>query len=194
MEAAITFADTGHLCLGTLHSSNAYQTLHRVMNFFPGERHEEIFLQLAMCLRASVSQRLIPAVDGKRVATVEILRDTPWVKELIKSGQVDKVKDGMLKGSGGCQTFDQNLLALWSEGKITAEVALANADYPNNLRLGMQTTRPMAKPEPKSSNGVADPSGHNAPAEPVGNAAPPPGDWLLDKRPEQKANGVERSP
>ncbi|MEJ8569151.1 PilT/PilU family type 4a pilus ATPase [Elongatibacter sediminis] len=149
MEAAITFADTGHLCLGTLHSSNAYQTLHRVMNFFPGERLEEIYLQLSMCLRGVISQRLVPSTDGKRVAAVEILRDTPWVKDLIKSGQVDKVKDGMQKGSGGCQTFDQDLLRLFSEGLISKEEALANSDYPNNLRLCMQTAGLLNKAAPE---------------------------------------------
>ncbi len=139
MEAAITFADTGHLCLGTLHSSNADQTLHRVMNMFPGERHDEIYLQLSMCLRAIISQRLVPSLDGKRVAAVEILRDTPWVKDLIKSGQVDKVKEGMRTGSsGGCQTFDQDLIRLYKDRKIDRVQALANSDNPNNLRLSLQ--------------------------------------------------------
>ena len=136
MEAAITFADTGHLCLGTLHSSNAYQTLHRVLNFFPGERHDDICLQLSMNLRAVISQRLVNARNGKRVAAVEILRDTAYVKELISKGQVDNIREGMLRGSaGGCKTFDQSLLDLYSDGLISSEEALAQADYPNDLRL-----------------------------------------------------------
>lgn len=139
MEAAITFADTGHLCLGTLHSSNAYQTLHRVLNFFPGERHNDICLQVSMNLRAIVSQRLIPSTDGKRVAAVEILRDTAYVKELIRNGDVDNIREGMLRGtSGGCKTFDQSLLDLHSAGLVNAEEALANADYPNDLRLHLK--------------------------------------------------------
>jgi twitching motility protein PilU len=183
MEAAITFADTGHLCLGTLHSSNSYQTLHRVMNLFPGERHDEIYLQLSMCLRAVISQRLVPSLDGKRVAAVEILRDTPWVKDLIKSGQVDKVKDGMQNGSGGCQTFDQDLLRLYSQGKISSAEALANSDYPNNLRLSMQHAGLAAKPE--------------LPAIEVSSEAsesPPTEQWMLQERgkQEQLLNGTAR--
>ncbi len=139
MEAAITFADTGHLCLGTLHSSNAYQTLHRVLNFFPGERHNDICLQISMNLCAILSQRLIPSTDGKRVAALEILRDTSYVKELIRNGEVDNIREGMLRGaSGGCKTFDQSLLELHSEGLISADEALANADYPNDLRLQLR--------------------------------------------------------
>ena len=144
MEAAITFADTGHLCLGTLHSSNAYQTLHRVMNFFPGERHQDIFLQLSMNLRAIISQRLVQSVDGRRVAAVELLRDTAFVKELIKNGEVDKVVEGLQRGeAGGCKTFDQALLELHAEGKINADEALSNADYPNDLKLKL-TSDPSA--------------------------------------------------
>ncbi len=151
MEAAITFADTGHLCLGTLHSSNAYQTLHRVLNFFPGERHNDICLQISMNLCAIVSQRLIPSTDGKRVAAVEILRDTSYVKELIRNGEVDNIREGMLRGtSGGCKTFDQSLLDLHSAGLINYEEAMANADYPNDLRLQLQG----ADPEPESDSPV----------------------------------------
>ncbi len=139
MEAAITFADTGHLCLGTLHSSNAYQTLHRILNFFPGERHNDICLQVSMNLCAILSQRLIPSTDGKRVAALEILRDTSYVKELIRNGEVDNIREGMLRGaSGGCKTFDQSLLELSEAGMISAEEALANADYPNDLKLQLQ--------------------------------------------------------
>ncbi len=146
MEAAITFADTGHLCLGTLHSSNAYQTLHRVLNFFPGERHTDICLQLSMNLRAIISQRLIPSMDGKRVAAVEIMRDTAYVKELIRNGEVDNIREGMLRGvTGGCKTFDQSLLNLYAGGLISKEEAMANADYPNDLRLQVQMVTPEVK-------------------------------------------------
>lgn len=155
MEAAITFADTGHLCLGTLHSNNANQTLHRVMNFFPGERHQEFYLQLSLCLRAIISQRLIPGIDGKRIPACEIMRDTPWIRELVRKGEVDKVRDGIQKGSGGCQTFDQHLLHLWVEDSINSEVALANADYPNDLRLSMQQVD--LPEEPASSEETNDP-------------------------------------
>jgi twitching motility protein PilU len=138
MEAAITFADTGHLCLGTLHSSTADQTLQRLMNFFPAERHGEIFLQLSMNLRAIISQRLIPGVDGKRVAALEILLGTPWVKELIKKGEVDRIKEAMERDvNEGCQTFDLALLNLYRDGRISAAEAVANADSANNLRIKM---------------------------------------------------------
>ena len=98
MEAAIVFAETGHLCLGTLHSNNANQAIERIMNFFPSERHAQIYLQLSLNLRAIVSQRLIPSLDGKRVAALEILMDTPRLRELIKKGEVDALKEGMEQG------------------------------------------------------------------------------------------------
>lgn len=149
MEAAITFADTGHLCLGTLHSSNAYQTMHRVLNFFPGERHDDIQLQLSMNLRAIISQRLVRDVNGKRVAAVEVLRDTSFVKELIRSGEVDKIREGMMRGeAGGCRTFDAALLNLYAAGTIDFDEAMANADYPNDLRLKLQQTEVKAPAPP----------------------------------------------
>jgi len=136
MEAAITFAETGHLCLGTLHSNNANQAIERIMNFFPHERHAQIYLQLSLNLRAIISQRLIPSVDGKRAAAMEILLDTPHIKDLIKRGEVDVLKDAMEQGiQEGCETFDQALFVLYKDGKITIEQALINADSANNLRL-----------------------------------------------------------
>jgi twitching motility protein PilU len=136
MEAAITFAETGHLCLGTLHSNNANQAIERIMNFFTHERHAQIYLQLSLNLRAIISQRLIRTVDGKRAAALEIMMDTPYIKDLIKRGEVDTIKDGMEQGiQEGCQTFDQALFGLYKEGKISLEHALINADSTNNLRL-----------------------------------------------------------
>jgi twitching motility protein PilU len=136
MEAAITFAETGHLCLGTLHSNNANQAIERIMNFFPPERHSQIYLQLSLNLRAIISQRLIPAVNGRRVAALEILLDTPRIKELIRRGHVDTLKEGMEQGiQEGCQTFDQALFEMYKEGKISLEQAIINADSANNLRL-----------------------------------------------------------
>jgi len=136
MEAAVTFADTGHLCLGTLHSTNANQSFERILNFFPETRHAQILLQLSLNLRAIISQRLIPSLSGGRVVAVEILLDTPRIKDLIKKGEVDTLKEAMEQGiQEGCQTFDQALLVLYKEGKIGLEEALANADSANNLRL-----------------------------------------------------------
>ncbi len=136
MEAAITFADTGHLCLGTLHSTNSNQSFERILNFFPEERHSQILMQLSLNLRSIISQRLIPGVDGKRVPAIEILMDTPRVKELVKKGEVDIIKEAMEQGiQEGCQTFDHALFLLYKEGKITLEQALINADSANNLRI-----------------------------------------------------------
>lgn len=136
MEAAITFADTGHLCLGTLHSTNANQSFERIMNFFPETRQPQILMQLSLNLRAIISQRLIPSVDGKRVPAVEILMDTPRIKDLIKRGEIDILKEAMEQGiQEGCLTFDHSLFLLYKEGRITLDQALINADSANNLRL-----------------------------------------------------------
>jgi len=136
MEAAITFAETGHLCLGTLHSNNANQAIERIMNFFPSERHAQIYLQLSLNLRAIISQRLVPTIEGKRIAALEILIDTPRIKDLIRKGEVDILKEGMEQGvQEGCQTFDQALFTLYKDGKISLDQALINADSANNLRL-----------------------------------------------------------
>jgi twitching motility protein PilU len=149
MEAAITFAETGHLCLGTLHSNNANQAIERIMNFFPSERHPQIYLQLSLNLRSIVSQRLIPSVEGKRVAALEILMDTPRIKDLIKKGDVDTLKQAMEQGiQEGCQTFDQALFALYRDGTINLDQALINADSANNLRLKIKLAGLKVDQEP----------------------------------------------
>ena len=136
MEAAITFAETGHLCLATLHSNNANQAMERVMNFFPPERHKQIYLQLSLNLRAIVSQRLVRSVDGGRVAAVEILLDSPRVKDLVHKAEISEIKEAMEKSTNtGMQTFDQALYDLYKIGKISLDDALKNADSANNLRL-----------------------------------------------------------
>ncbi len=160
MEAAVTFADTGHLCLATLHSNNANQAIERVMNFFPHTRHPEIFLQLSMNLRAIISQRLVLGLDGKRVAALEILIDTPWVKDLIKKGQIDTLKEAMQTTTQeGGQTFDQSLYTLYTEGLISEEQALANADSANNLRIRIKNfdlARTVPKPRPRGLGKAKD--------------------------------------
>ena len=141
MEAAITFADTGHLCLATLHSTNANQAFERIINFFPEPRHAQLFLQLSLNLRAIVSQRLVMGTDGRRVPALEILLDTPRIKELIKKGEVDTLKEAMLQGAQeGCQTFDTALFDLYTEDKISLDQALSNADSVNNVRLKIKVT------------------------------------------------------
>lgn len=149
MEAAITFAETGHLCLGTLHSNNANQAIERIINFFPPERHAQIYLQLSLNLRSIVSQRLMPSVDGKRVAALEVLMDTPRIRDLIKKSEIDTLKEAMEQGvQEGCQTFDQALFALYRDGKIALDVALANADSANNLRLKIKLAGLKVDQEP----------------------------------------------
>ncbi len=143
MEHALAFAETGHLCLSTLHANNANQALDRIINFFPEDRHKQLFLDLSLNLRGIVSQRLIPTVDGKRAAAIEILLGTPRVCDLIKNGKVDEIKEVMMKSeTQGMRTFDSALYQLYQEGKISLQEALQNADSVNNLRLRIQLDAP----------------------------------------------------
>jgi len=136
MEAAITFAETGHLVLATLHANNANQAMERILNFFPHERHEQILLQLSLNLKAIISQRLIPSTDGIRAAAVEILLDTPRVKDLLHKNQVELLKEAMAHGTGeGMQTFDQAIFDLYKQGRIDYDNTLIYADSVNDLRL-----------------------------------------------------------
>jgi twitching motility protein PilU len=136
MESAIAFAETGHLCLGTLHANNANQAIERVLNFFPSERHPQIYLLLSLNLRGIISQRLIPDVDGKRAAAIEVLLDTSRIKDLILKGEIGVLKEAMAAGvQEGMQTFDQALYTLYRDGRISLENAIAYADSANDLRL-----------------------------------------------------------
>jgi twitching motility protein PilU len=136
MEHALAFAETGHLCLSTLHANNANQAMDRIINFFPEERHNQLLQELSLNMRAIVSQRLIPTVDGKRAAAIEILVGTPRAADLIAKGAVSELKELMEKSTEqGMQTFDQSLYKLYKEGRISLEEALKNADSKNNLRL-----------------------------------------------------------
>lgn len=136
MEHAISFAETGHLCMSTLHANNANQALSRIINFFPEDRHGQVFLDLSLNLRAIVSQRLIPSLDGKRVVAVEVLIGSPLVCDMIKRGDIHSIKEVMQKSENiGMQTFDASLFNLYKGKKISLEEALRNADSQNNLRL-----------------------------------------------------------
>ena len=136
MEAAIAFAETGHLCISTLHANNANQAIERIMNFFPHEKHNQMYFQLSLNMRAFISQRLITTVDNKRVAAIEILLDTPRVKDLIMKRSIDVLKEAMAAGNEeGMQTFDQGIFKLYKEGTITYENAMAYSDSANDLRL-----------------------------------------------------------
>lgn len=137
MEHAVTFAETGHLCLCTLHANNANQALDRIIHFFPSDRHDQIWMDLSLNLRAMVAQQLIPTIDGQgRQAAVEVLLNTPLVSDHIRKGEVHLLKELMSKSNEqGMQTFDQALYKLYSDGEITYDAALAHADSPNDLRL-----------------------------------------------------------
>lgn len=136
MEHAIAFAETGHLCISTLHANNANQALDRIINFFPEERRNQLLLDLSLNLRCFVSQRLVPTMDGKRAAAIEILLGTPTVNQAIHKGEVESIKEIMAKSENlGMQTFDAALFRLYEDGKISLEEALKNADSANNLRL-----------------------------------------------------------
>ena len=137
MEHAVAFAETGHLCLATLHANSANQALDRIINFFPEERRAQLLMDLSLNLKALVSQRLIPKQDGKgRMAAVEIMLNSPLISDLIFKGDVSEVKEIMKKSRNlGMQTFDQALFDLYEANAITYEDALRNADSVNDLRL-----------------------------------------------------------
>src|SRR3990167_679529 len=147
MEHAVAFAETGHLCLATLHANSANQALDRIINFFPEERRAQLLMDLSLNLKALVSQRLIPKQDGKgRIAAVEILLNTPLISELIFKGEVADVKEIMKKSrKAGMQTFDQALFDLYEGNAITYEDALRNADSLNDLRLQIKLNSQRGK-------------------------------------------------
>ena len=137
MDYGIAFAETGHLCLATLHANSTNQAIDRVINFFPEERRQQLLMDLSLNLRALVSQRLLPKKDGKgRVAAVEIMLNSPLISDLIFKGEVQEIKEVMKRSRElGMQTFDQALFDLYESGRITYEDALRNADSINDLRL-----------------------------------------------------------
>ncbi|MCW5590399.1 MAG: PilT/PilU family type 4a pilus ATPase [Legionellales bacterium] len=138
MEHAITFAETGHLCLSTLHANNANQAFARILSFFPEERHARTLLDLSLNMRAIISQRLISSIQGGKVPAVEVLLNSPLISELIKRGELREIKDVMRRSEHqGMQTFDMALFQLYKDGKITYDDALANADSANDLRLAI---------------------------------------------------------
>ena len=136
MEHALAFAETGHLAISTLHATNANQALDRIINFFPQERHAQLLQDIGLNMKAIVSQRLIPTVDNKRVAAVEVLLGNKTTQDLIYKGDTDSIKEIMVKSENlGMQTFDAALFKLYQAGRISLEEALKNADSENNLRL-----------------------------------------------------------
>ena len=137
MEHAVAFAETGHLCMATLHANSANQALDRIINFFPEERRAQLLMDLSLNLKALVSQRLLPRQEGRgRVAAVEVLLNTPLISDLIFKGAVAEIKEVMKRSRElGMQTFDQALFDLFESHAVTFEDALRNADSVNDLRL-----------------------------------------------------------
>lgn len=147
MEHAVAFAETGHLCMATLHANSANQALDRIINFFPEERRSQLLMDLSLNLRALVSQRLLPRQSGKgRIAAVEILLNTPLVSDLVFKGEVGEIKEVMKRSrEQGMQTFDQALFDLYEMGKVGYEDALRNADSINDLRLQIKLNSERAR-------------------------------------------------
>jgi len=134
LKHALIFAQTGHLCLSTLHANNSYHALNRIINFFPYDARQSVLSDLAMCLRAVISQRLIRGAAGKLIPAVEILINTSHISELIKNDEIDKIRDAIDSSvSAGSQTFEQSLYKLFKSGQITKEEAMKNADSASNL-------------------------------------------------------------
>ena len=160
MQAALAYAQTGHLCLATLHANNAYHALNRIVNFFPLENRSLLYLDLAVSLRSILSQRLVRQPNGKRIPAVEILMNTRHMADLIERGELNGIKEAMEQSlAPGSQTFEQDLFHLYKEKVISLDEALANADSPtnlswliNNAQASKETKAAPPKPTPGSSD------------------------------------------
>jgi len=137
MDKALIFAETGHLCVATLHANNTYQALERILNFFPEERHSQLLMDLSMNLRAVVSQRLVPRRDGQgRVPAVEVMINSPLIADLVMKGKINEIREVMARSTeGGMQTFDQSLFDLYEAKLISYDEAIRHAESGNDLRL-----------------------------------------------------------
>lgn len=153
MEYGIQFAETGHLCLATLHANSANQALDRIINFFPEEKRSQLLMDLSLNLKAMISQRLIPREGGGgRVAAMEIMLQSPLISDLIFKGDIHRIKEIMAKSTRlGMQTFDQDVFALYEQGKISYEDAMRNSDSKNELRLRIKLESKRAKPNEAAS-------------------------------------------
>jgi twitching motility protein PilU len=167
LQSALLFAQTGHLCLSTMHANNSYHALNRIINFFPREAREALLADLAISLRCVVSQRLVRTVNGGRMPAVEIMLNTAHIADLIKNGAINEIKDAMEQSlAPGSQTFEQALFNLYSTGQITLEHALASSDSPTNLHWLINNTGKTAtemapsmedqKNNPRTTTGQSD--------------------------------------
>jgi twitching motility protein PilU len=165
LQSSLLFAQTGHLCMSTLHANNSYNALNRIIGFFPREARESLQADLSIALRCVISQRLVKSVDGKRVAAVEVMINTKHIQELIKAGEINQIKDAMEQSlSPGSKTFEQALFELYRAGRITMDEALANADSPSNLhnlisnapKAGSTTNTPPPNENGRTISGAND--------------------------------------
>jgi len=165
LQSALLFAQTGHLCLSTLHANNSYNALNRIINFFPRDARDSLLADLSISLRCVISQRLVRAIDGSRMPAVEVLLNTKHIQELIKGGEMNQIKEAMEQSlSPGSQTFEQALFHLYASGKVSLEEALANSDSPTNLHW-------LINNAPKASE--AKPGAASLPVEPPKGSQPP---------------------
>lgn len=145
MKSAISYAETGHLCLATLHANNANQALDRIIHFFPEEARASLLLDLSLNLKAIISLRLVPGVDHKLLPAVEVLLNSPYIADRIEKGKIEEIRDIMAKNdTQGMQTFDQALYELFKSGKISEETAIRFADSQNNVALKIRLSAPIA--------------------------------------------------
>ena len=159
MKHALAYAETGHLCVSTLHANNANQTIDRILSFFPENHRQQVRMDLALNLLAVVSQRLIPAKDGGRAPAVEVMRQTRYISDLILKGEIESIKEAMRQsGEAGMQTFDESLYQLYHQGRVSLEEALANADSRNDLALRIRlegAAAPSDGPGPRETPDLA---------------------------------------
>jgi len=157
MKHAIAYAETGHLCLSTLHANNANQAIDRIINFFPDSAHHQLFVDLSLNLRAVISQRLVIGTDDQRMPAVEILLNSPYIASLIEKGDIHEIKDAMEQSKDqGMQTFDSALYDLYMSNRITLEEALKNADSRNNLMVRIRLAEGASEAAEKDSFSVTE--------------------------------------
>ncbi len=158
LENALVFAQTGHLCLATLHANNSYNALNRIINFFPRDLRDSLLMDLSISLRCVVSQRLVKSREGKVIPAVEVLLNTRHIAELVRNGEIDQIKEAMEKSlSPGSQTFEQALLKLHLGGIVSLEEALANSDSPTNLSWLINNAKGQAAADAKATSDNVSP-------------------------------------
>ncbi|MBT4088604.1 MAG: Flp pilus assembly complex ATPase component TadA, partial [Deltaproteobacteria bacterium] len=156
MHSAITYAETGHLCLATIHASNAIETLDRVLNFFPPNNTKQLLFDLSRNLKAVICQRLVKGLGGERWPAMEVMQQSPYISELIQHGKLDEIREAIERNiEGDIVTFDQSVLSLYKEGKISKEEAISNADSKHNVTVEIRLLESGRK-EKEAPPGLVD--------------------------------------